>query len=106
MTDPVVANHVVHTIHHLPAMKPVIIQGYTFMEMLITNGVTALVAGGLAWYVRGRGITGVEIDISNIKNDIENLKAKVQPIVLTSPGSVTRVPAPAPVIVPVNSPAA
>lgn len=65
---------------HFPHTKPVITQGYTFMELLISNAVTAAFAGGLAWYIRGRGLTGVQIDISNIKNDIEALKAKVSPV--------------------------
>jgi hypothetical protein len=55
------------------------------METLIFSAVSAGVAGGLAWYIRGRGLTGVSIDISNIKNDIENLKAKVSPPSVVTP---------------------
>lgn len=29
---------------------------------------------GLGWYLRGRGLAGVEIDLANIKNDIIAVK--------------------------------
>lgn len=82
MADPVTLHTVAHVAKHIaPYCKPFIMQGYSIMEMLISSLVSAAVAGGLAWYIRGRGMTGVAIDISNIKNDIENLKAKVSPAV-------------------------
>lgn len=31
-------------------------------------------SGGLGWYMRGRGLAGVEIDLANTKNEIVKVK--------------------------------
>lgn len=80
---PHVAHVVPHVKHVVHATAPVIFQGYTLLTLLISNAVSAAVAGGAAWYVRGRGMAGVQIDLNNVKTDIENLKAKLSPAVVT-----------------------
>jgi hypothetical protein len=72
---PVVKHAVKHVVHAAPVIK----QGISMLTLLISNVSTAIVVGGLAWYIRGRGFAGVQIDINNIKTDIENLKAKIAP---------------------------
>lgn len=47
------------------------------LTVILSNVVTATVFGVGAWYWRGRGTAGVQIDINNIKQDIETLKAKL-----------------------------
>jgi hypothetical protein len=44
---------------------------------VISSVVSFCVGAGLAWYIRGRGMVGVQIDLNNIKNEIEKLKAGV-----------------------------
>lgn len=68
--------------HHVAACKPVIntvLVGVTYMTALYCSLASAAIAGGLAWYIRGRGMTGVQVDINNIKTDILNLKNKIDP---------------------------
>lgn len=38
-----------------------------------------LLSGGLGYYVGGRTIRGVKVDIDNIKNDIERFKNAIYP---------------------------
>lgn len=73
MADFATAVHAAHVI------KPIqtIITGVPMLTLLISNTLTALVAAGLAWYIRGRGMAGVKIDLANAKNEIEKLKATV-----------------------------
>ena len=49
------------------------------LTLAISNLTTAVVAAGLAWYIRGRGMTGVKIDIANAQNEIEKLKSQIAP---------------------------
>ena len=51
--------------------------GVPMLNAVISSAVAFLVGGGLGWYIKGRGVTGVQNDLSNIKTDITNLKAKV-----------------------------
>lgn len=37
-----------------------------------------LISGGLGFYVGGRGMAGVKIDLDNTKNEVEKVKALVQ----------------------------
>jgi len=73
------APHVKHVVHHVAKQAPVIKQGFSMLSLLLSNIVTAVVFGGGAWYVRGRGVTGVQTDINNIKTDVEKIKAQVFP---------------------------
>lgn len=71
-----------HVAHHVAACKPVIntvLVGVTYMTALYCSIASAAISGGLAWYIRGRGLTGVANDINNIKMDIVNLKNKIDP---------------------------
>lgn len=58
---------------------PQIFQGISYMTAIISSVVSALAGFGAGWYVKGRGMTGVQIDLNNVKSDVENLKAKILP---------------------------
>jgi len=74
----VVAHHAKHVVHHV---APVIKQGYSMLSLLLSS-VASLAAGfGLGWYIKGRGMTGVKIDLNNVKSDVEKIKAQVFPAV-------------------------
>lgn len=60
------------------------------MSAIISSLVSAGVGFGLGWYIKGRGLTGVQNDLNNIKTDVENLKAHVFP---TPVAVVTATPA-------------
>lgn len=65
-----------HVAHAAPVIKTVLV-GVTYMTAIIASALSAGVAFGLGWYIRGRGLAGVQIDLVNIKNDVANLKAKL-----------------------------
>lgn len=56
---------------------------------MLTSAISALVALGLGfgsgWYVKGRGMTGVQIDLNNVKTDVENIKAKLTTATTVTP---------------------
>jgi len=66
---------------HLSQAKSVPVQhiseGVSMLTLAISNLTTAVIAGGLAWYIRGRGMTGVKIDIDNMKKEVQALKDKI-----------------------------
>lgn len=64
---------VAHATQHIHTIQT----GVSTLTAFISSLVSAAVAGGLGWYIRGRGMTGVQIDLKNIKTDIENLKNRV-----------------------------
>lgn len=71
-----------HVAHHAAVCKPVIqtvLVGVTYMTALIASSIALLSGFGLGWYVKGRGMVGVQNDINNIKTDILNLKNKIDP---------------------------
>jgi hypothetical protein len=71
------AAHAAQTaINTIPEHIPSLI-GVSYMTAIIAAGVALLVGAGLGWYVKGRGMAGVQIDLNNVKTDVENLKAKV-----------------------------
>lgn len=51
--------------------------GVPMITTMISSAVSALVGAGLGWYIKGRGMAGVQIDLANVKADVENLKSKV-----------------------------
>jgi len=55
--------------------------GVSTLTELILGGGVAVAAFALGWYIKGRGMTGVQIDLNNVKTDVENLKSKVLPTV-------------------------
>lgn len=74
---PHVATHVKHVIHSAPHLITPIKQGYSMITTLISSAVTGGIMFGLGWYIKGRGMAGVQIDMNNIKTDIVNIKAKL-----------------------------
>lgn len=57
--------------------KPLFNLGYSFMTLFITSLISSGAGFGMGWYIKGRGMTGVKIDLQNVKTDVENLKAKI-----------------------------
>jgi|SRR5882762_1973299 len=111
--------HIVHHVaHHAqavqPAIQPVVqpvvqtIQtGVSVMDSALMAFSAFLVGCGMGWYVKGRGLTGVQIDLDNVKNDVSDLKNKVISLVPVKTQAV-ETPAPtfhtAPVVAPVTNP--
>ena len=67
----------------MAACLPSIKMGVPMLTSLISSIVTGAVGFGLGWYVKGRGMTGVQIDLNNVKTDVENLKNKLFPVQAT-----------------------
>lgn len=68
-----------HIAHAAPMIKTVLV-GVTYMTAAIASAVSFAVGAGLAWYIRGRGMFGVKVDITNIKNDILGIKSQIAPV--------------------------
>lgn len=66
-----------HHIQHIKPMAHAVVTGVPMLYTAISSLVSMGIGFGLGWYIKGRGMTGVKIDIGNIKTDIENLKAKL-----------------------------
>lgn len=78
MTDLALPGHIF--LAAKPVAQPIIQSGVNYMSFLIDAIVAVVSAGigaGLAWYMRGRGMTGVQIDIDNAKKEIDALKTKI-----------------------------
>jgi hypothetical protein len=71
---PKVARRVVQHAQNIKPACVAVLQGVTYMTALIYSAVSAIVAAGLAWYIRGRGMAGVKIDLDNAKKEIKKLK--------------------------------
>lgn len=71
-----VAPHVAHVAHVKPIIHTMLI-GVTYMTAIIASSISLAAGFGLGWYVKGRGLTGVQNDINNVKLDIAALKAKI-----------------------------
>lgn len=65
---------------HIAHCAPLIPTGVSYMTALISSLISLAVGFGAGWYVKGRGMTGVKMDVANIKTDVENLKSKVMPV--------------------------
>lgn len=59
----------------LPHIQEVLV-GVTYTKALLASAISAAIAFGLAWYIKGRGMAGVQVDLNNIKTDVEGLKNK------------------------------
>lgn len=46
---------------------------------VISHVIALALGGGIGWYIRGRGMTGVKIDLDNAKKEITDLKSKLIP---------------------------
>ena len=79
------APHIKHAAKKVIMAAPEIKQGISMLTLLASNGLTMLVSAGLAWYIRGRGMTGVKIDMDNAKNEINKLKDQVSALVAKTP---------------------
>jgi len=66
------ASHVLPHIQYVPLLT-----GVSYMTAIIAAGIALLVGAGLGWYVKGRGMAGVQIDLNNAKNEVANLQAKI-----------------------------
>lgn len=59
------------------------------MYTIIGLAAASAISFGLGWYIKGRGMTGVQIDLNNVKTDVENIKARVfptpAPVVIATP---------------------
>lgn len=58
-------------------LNPYVAPGITYMTGFIWSGVTLVIGFITGWYTKGRGMTGVQIDLNNVKTDLANLKGKV-----------------------------
>ena len=75
-----VVKPLVQQVAQYPVVQPVVqtIQtGVSYMDSFLIALSTFLVGCGMGWYVKGRGLTGVQIDLDNVKTDVSNLKNKV-----------------------------
>jgi hypothetical protein len=76
MVDLATAHHAAPILKCIPSIQYVYL-GVSYMTAII-SGAAALVAGfGLGWYVKGRGITGVQTDLNNVKTDVANIKTQL-----------------------------
>jgi hypothetical protein len=73
-------------IHNVP-----LFHGVSTLTELIVGSIAVVIAFTLGWYIRGRGMTGVQIDLNNIKTDVLNLKNKIDP---SAPAPISATPAP------------
>jgi hypothetical protein len=80
-----VASHVVHCAQQLPQIH----YGVSMLTTVISSVVTLGMGFGLGWYVKGRGLTGVQNDLNNVKTDVANIKAQISP----TPAVATATPA-------------
>lgn len=68
-----------HITQHVPEIHTILV-GVTYMHAILSSAITAVLGFGLGWYIKGRGMTGVQIDLNNVKTDVEALKAKIMPV--------------------------
>lgn len=65
------------TIPHVAHACTTLSTGVPMITTMISSAVSMLIGGGLGWYAKGRGMTGVQNDLTNVKTDIEALKNKI-----------------------------
>lgn len=66
----------------IPHIKEILI-GVTYAHAAMYAAGSFVFGVVVGWYVKGRGMTGVKIDLANVKTDIENIKAKLTPVAPT-----------------------
>lgn len=52
--------------------------GTSFTRVVIATAVAALISFGLGWYIKGRGLAGVKIDLDNAKTVVTTDAQKVE----------------------------
>jgi len=63
-------------IHYVPKVVNHLV-GVTYLNASLAVVIGAAIAGGLAWYIRGRGLTGVKTDIQNAETTVKTAVASV-----------------------------
>lgn len=66
-----------HAVAKCAEIHPIIAPGLTYTAGLIWSGVSLAIGSIAGWYAKGRGMTGIKIDLLNAKMDIANLKGKL-----------------------------
>lgn len=71
--------HIKHAVHHItPHIKHVTHTGVNMLNLAIDTVVSLAVGFGLGYYVRGRGIKGVQTDLSNAQATVTKVADEVQ----------------------------
>lgn len=58
-------------------LHPYVAPGLAYTTALIWSGVSFVTGSIISWYIKGRGMSGVKIDLDNVKMDLANLKGKI-----------------------------
>lgn len=66
-----------HAVAKCAELAPVIMPGLTYTTGLIWSGISMVIGFVSGWYVKGRGMSGVKVDLDNLKLDVSNLKDKL-----------------------------
>lgn len=74
-----------HTIAKCAEIHPIIAPGLTYTAGLIWSGIALVIGAVSGWYMKGRGMAGVKIDLDNVKTDIANIKGKLEAKVPDAP---------------------
>jgi hypothetical protein len=67
------APHIKHAAKHVAHVAPIIKQGFSMLNLIISNIVSVAIGGGIGWYVKGRGLQGVKNDAANAVTTTENV---------------------------------
>lgn len=67
-----------YCIDHAPHIKPFAKQGFSMLNLIISNIVSLFVGGGLGWYIKGRGLQGVKNDAANAVTSTEAVVTEVK----------------------------
>ena len=71
------AKHAAQVVEPLKTTIQYIQNGVPMLYSVIASVVSAIVGAGLGWYIKGRGMAGVKVDLSNAQKEVEDLKAKL-----------------------------
>jgi hypothetical protein len=66
-----------HAVAKCAEIHPIIAPGLTYTAGLIWSSIALVIGAVSGWYVKGRGMAGVKLDLDNVKADIVNLRAKI-----------------------------
>lgn len=58
-------------------LAPIIAPGLSYTAGLIWAGITLVIGAVSGWYVKGRGMAGVKIDLDNVKSDLDKIKERI-----------------------------
>lgn len=74
-----------HAVAKCAEIHPIIAPGLTYTAGLIWSGIALVIGAVSGWYLKGRGMAGVKIDLDNVKTDIANIKGKLETKVSDAP---------------------